>query len=135
MVSLGFGLSNVFWMSLVMLSLAGCGMMVQMAASNTILQTIVDHDKRGRVMGFYSMAFLGMVPCGSLFAGLMAGWLGAPITVIIGGSACLAGAAWFGFRRAAIRALIRPIYAQRGISREVASGLQTAAELAKPPCA
>lgn len=129
-----FGLSNVFWLSLLALLFAGCGMMVQMAACNTILQTIVDHDKRGRVMGFYSMAFLGMVPCGSLFAGLMAGWFGAPITVVIGGCACLAGAAWFGFRLPAIRALVRPIYAQRGISREVASGLQAAADLAKSPC-
>jgi MFS family permease len=63
-------------------------MMVQMAASNTILQTIVEEDKRGRVVSFYSMAFLGMAPFGSLFAGSLAGWTGAAGTVRAAAAAC-----------------------------------------------
>jgi MFS family permease len=70
---IGFAFSRLLLVSLLMLVLSGLGMMVQMAASNTILQTIVEEDKRGRVMSFYSMAFLGMAPFGSLFAGLLAG--------------------------------------------------------------
>jgi MFS family permease len=66
----GFAFSRLLWLSLLMMLLTGFGMMVQMAASNTILQTIVEEDKRGRVMSFYSMAFLGMSPFGSLLAGM-----------------------------------------------------------------
>jgi hypothetical protein len=73
-----FGLSRHLWLSLAVLPLAGFGLMQQMAASNTILQTIVDDDKRGRVMSFYAMAFLGMTPFGSLLAGRLASQAGAP---------------------------------------------------------
>ena len=88
---IGFAFSGVLWISLLLMLVTGFGMMVQMAASNTILQTIVDEDKRGRVMAFYGMAFLGMSPFGSLFAGVLAGWIGAENTVMVGGIACLAG--------------------------------------------
>src|SRR5262249_16519205 len=81
----GFALSRALWISLLVLLVTGLGMMVQMAASNTILQTIVDDDKRGRVMSFYSMAFLGVAPFGSLFAGALARSIGAPSTVLAGG--------------------------------------------------
>ena len=99
---IGFALSRWLWLSLLLMLLTGFGMMVQMAASNTILQTIVDEDKRGRVMSFYSMAFLGMAPFGSLFAGVLAGRIGAAGTVLVGGVACLVGAA--AVRPAAARA-------------------------------
>jgi len=78
-------LSRQVWLSLLLLLVVGFGMMVQMAASNTILQTIVDDDKRGRVMSFYVMALMGMAPFGSLFAGSLASHVGAPNTLIIGG--------------------------------------------------
>jgi MFS family permease len=110
-----FGFSRVFLVSLLFMLICGFGMMQQMAASNTIIQTIVDDSKRGRVMSFYTVAFVGMAPFGSLFAGAMAHAIGAPRTVIISGICCLAGAAWFATRLPAIRKLIRPIYTDLGI--------------------
>ncbi len=129
----GFAWSEQLWLSLLMLLITGFGMMVQMAASNTILQTIVDEDKRGRVMSFYSMAFLGMVPLGSLFAGLLAQQIGAGRTVLAGGGICLLGAALFALRLRYLRTLVRPIYMRLGILPELASGIQTATELTQPP--
>jgi predicted MFS family arabinose efflux permease len=116
---IGFGLSRREWLSMAALFGAGLGMMVQMASSNTILQTIVDDDKRGRVMSFYSMAFLGMVPFGSLLAGFLASRIGAPRTVILGGTACLLAAATFARALPALRAQVRPIYVRLGIVPEV----------------
>jgi MFS family permease len=111
----GFSFSRLFWLSLCFMLLTGSGMMVQMASSNTILQTIVEEDKRGRVMSFYTMSFMGMVPFGSLLAGNLAHAIGAPDTVLIGGIACLLGSAWFAKRLPALRKIIRPIYVEKGI--------------------
>jgi MFS family permease len=121
---IGFGLSRVFWLSMVMALLAGMGMMQGMAASNTIIQTLVSEDKRGRVMSYYTMAFMGMAPFGSLLAGSMANAFGAPITVIVSGSAVLLGAVWFFTRLPAIRRVIRPIYREMGIL-PVEEGIQS----------
>jgi MFS family permease len=93
----------------------GFGMMQQMAASNTIIQTIVEDSKRGRVMSFYAMAFVGMAPFGSLLAGGLAHAIGAPWTVMLSGAFCVVGAAWFATQVPAIRKLIRPIYRDLGI--------------------
>jgi MFS family permease len=92
---IAFSLSRQFWLSLATLIWVGGAMLTQMAVSNTVLQTIVEEDKRGRVMSFYTMAFMGMGPFGSLLAGGLANWLGAPITVTIGGAACILGAIVF----------------------------------------
>jgi MFS family permease len=113
-----FSLSHSFWLSFAVLVPTGLGMMVQMAASNTILQTLVDDDKRGRVMSIFTMAFFGTVPFGSLFAGLMADAFGPATTVMVGGVCCVLGAAVFyralpGFREAA-----RPVYLRLGILSE-----------------
>jgi len=86
-----------------------------MAGSNTVIQTIVSEDKRGRVMSYYTMAFMGMAPFGALLAGTMAGAIGAPWTVILNGSAVLLGAGWFATRLPAVRRGIRPIYQEMGI--------------------
>jgi MFS family permease len=110
-----FGLSRVMWFSLLMMLLVGFGMMQGMAASNTIVQTLVPEDRRGRVMSYYTMAFVGMAPFGSLLAGSLAHWLGAPRTVMITGSAVILGALWFASRLKAIRVEIRPIYQAMGI--------------------
>jgi len=110
-----FGMSRNIWISLVMMLFCGFGMMQQMAASNTIIQTIVDEDKRGRVMSFYTVAFVGMAPFGSLLAGAMAHAVGAPRTVMLSGACCIAGAIWFATRLKSIRKLIRPIYVNLGI--------------------
>jgi len=112
---IGFGLSRVFWLSMLTVFIAGMGMMQGMAASNTVIQTIVTDDKRGRVMSYYTMAFMGMAPFGSLLAGTMAQTMGAPWTVMINGSVVLLGAAWFVTRLPAVRREIRPIYRQMGI--------------------
>jgi MFS family permease len=110
-----FGMSRVLWLSLLLMLVCGFGMMQQMAASNTIIQTIVEDNKRGRVMSFYAMAFVGMAPFGSLLAGISAHAMGAPLTVMLSGACCLAGAIWFATQVGAIRKLIRPIYVDLGI--------------------
>jgi len=129
----GFALSRNEWLSMALLAAAGLGMMVHMASSNTILQTIVDEDKRGRVMSFYAMASMGSVPLGSLLSGALAARVGAPVTVVLGGIACLLGAAGFARGLPRLRQQIRPIYARLGVIPEVAAGLQTAAEPSAPP--
>jgi MFS family permease len=112
---IGFGLSRVFWLSMIMVFVAGMGMMQGMAASNTIIQTIVSEDKRGRVMSYYTMAFMGMAPFGSLLAGTMAHKVGAPWTVIVNGAVVVLGAAWFATRLPEVRREIRPVYREMGI--------------------
>ena len=135
---IGFGLSHVFWLSMPMVFVAGMGMMQGMAASNTIIQTLVDEDKRGRVMSYYTMAFMGMAPFGSLLAGTMAhsipparAWFvegpvlaGAQWTVIVNGLVVVLGAIWFFTRLPALRQVVRPIYQEMGIlpvAREMAA--------------
>ena len=116
-----FSQVTVFWLALPLLVLSGFGMMVHLASSNTILQTIVEEDKRGRLMSFYAMGFMGMVPFGSLLGGALASRIGAPETVLLGGIVCLAGSIWFAVKLPGLRLLIRPIYVQKGILPEVAA--------------
>ncbi|HVN76734.1 MAG TPA: MFS transporter [Thermoanaerobaculaceae bacterium] len=125
---IGFALSRSLALSLVMLVATGLTMITHLAASNTILQTVVEDRWRGRVMSFYSMAFVGTAPFGSLLAGSLAHRIGAPQTVILGGAVCIAAAVVFAVRLPALRRLIRPVYRQRGIIPEVATGLGAAAE-------
>jgi MFS family permease len=101
-----FAFSKLFWLSMILLVPVGFTMMVQMASSNTLLQSMVPDQMRGRVIAVYSMMFMGMAPFGAFFAGAIAHRLGAPWTVAIGGVACIAGAIVFGldlprFRREA----------------------------------
>jgi len=124
-----FGFSHWLALSMILLLFSGFGMMQQMAASNTILQTIVEEDKRGRVMAFYSMAIVGMSPFGSLFAGEVAAHIGAPETVMISGAVCITGALVFLKQLPTIRAMIRPIYVRLGILPEMATGVQQASNL------
>jgi len=91
---------------------------MQMAGSNTFLQTIVDEDKRGRVMSFYTMAFMGMGPFGALLAGGLAQWLGAPGTVLVGGIACIGGSLLFLSRLRQIGQAVHPTYVRLGILPE-----------------
>jgi MFS family permease len=112
---IGFGLSHWFWLSMITVFIAGMGMMQGMAASNTVIQTIVTDDKRGRVMSYYTMAFMGMAPFGSLLAGTMAHKVGAQWTVVVSGAVVALGGAWFATRLPALRRQIRPIYQEMGI--------------------
>jgi len=113
-----FSLSRVFWLSLLAMLLTGFGMMVQMASTNTVLQTIVEENMRGRVMSFYTMAFMGMVPFGSLLGGSLANHIGAPYTVVIGGLSCILGSAWFAKNLPSLREMVYPIYVEKGILSE-----------------
>lgn len=110
-----FSQSRLLWLSLLLLPVVGGGMMVETAATNTILQTIVEEHMRGRVMSFYTMAFLGTAPLGSLIAGVLADRIGAPTTILLGGIACVGAGIWFGIRLPVLRAFLRPIYVQKGI--------------------
>lgn len=110
-----FGLSHVLWLSMILMALVGFGMMQGLTSSNTIIQTIVPQDKRGRVMSYYTVAFVGMAPFGSLFAGTLAHWIGAPSTVMVSGAACILGSAWFFTQMKTVRQAMRPIYEQLGI--------------------
>ena len=110
-----FAISTNFWFSLMVLSFCGYGMMQQMAASMTIIQTIVDEEKRGRVMSYSTVALVGMAPFGGLLAGTLANKIGAPKTVMVSGAACLLGALWFLTQITAVRKVMRPIYVNLGI--------------------
>jgi MFS family permease len=124
-----FAISRTLWVSMILLLFAGFGMMQEMAGSNTIIQTIVPEDKRGRVMSYYTMAFVGMVPFGSLLAGTMAHAVGAPATLIFNGVCCIAGAIWFATRLKDIRRLIRPIYMELGILPTEEAARETTTEI------
>jgi MFS family permease len=130
---IGFSYTGSLWLALILLVVTGVAMMVQMASSNTILQTIVEEDKRGRVMSFYAMAFLGMAPFGTL----LIGWLAEPevlgtfLTLRLAGLCCIAGSVAFLFNLRELRAHVRPIYRQMGILP--AESVETASELLVPP--
>jgi MFS family permease len=130
---IAFSLSRTLWLSLLLMVLTGLGFMVQMAVSNTLIQTIVEEDKRGRVMSFYTMAFMGTAPFGSLLAGSAAERIGAPYTLLCGGAGCLVGALWFALSLPALRRDVRPLYVKMGIMSEMAAGIQNTSELSVPP--
>jgi MFS family permease len=130
---IAFSFSRHIYLSMAILCVAGFSVVVQLASSNTILQTIVDDQKRGRVMGLYTVAFLGMAPLGSLMAGSLASRIGTPATVALGGVCCLLGAALFARQLPRIRQIVRPIYTQMGILPAAAAGIQAVTEETVPP--
>lgn len=123
---MALGLSSQLWLSLAVMVVAGFGFMLHIACSNTILQTLVREDMRGRVMAFYAVSFIGMAPFGSLLAGAVAERVGAQWTTFGGGLICLLGAAVFSRHLPRLRALARPVYVERGILPAVAEGLGAA---------
>lgn len=110
-----FALSHVLWLSLLAMLFLGASLILQATSSNTILQTIVDEDKRGRVMSFYTVAFISMVTFGNLAAGGLASKIGAANTLVIGGVFCIVGAVLFARQLPALRQLVRPIYQRMGV--------------------
>lgn len=124
---------RVFPIALVVIAVAGGSMILNMAACNTIIQTIVDDNMRGRVMSMYVMAFMGSAPLGSLFAGYMANEFSAPLVVFIGGMCMLGGGIIFAKRLPAIRKSIHPIYRQRGIYPIGNLSTEATIELGKAP--
>jgi MFS family permease len=121
-----FAMSTNLNISFIALVLTGFGGITAIASSNTILQTILEEDKRGRVMSLFTVAFMGMAPFGSLGAGTMAGIIGPRDTLLIGAACCLAGTALFAKNLPKIREKVRPIYVKMGIIKEVAEGMQSA---------
>jgi MFS family permease len=100
---------------MLLMLVVGFGMMQGLAASNTVIQTLVPEDKRGRVMSYYTMAFVGMAPFGSLLAGVLAHKFGAPHTVMMTGAACVLASLWFTTQLPGVRAVMRPIYQEMWI--------------------
>ena len=131
--TIGVACTRILEVSLVLVTLIGFAVMVALAASNTILQTIVDEDKRGRATSLYMMAFMGTAPIGSLLAGGFADLYGTPWTVAISGVICIGGALLFVFCLPALRAGIHPIYMREGVIPDVSSAIQSATELTSPP--
>jgi MFS family permease len=121
-------LTRLFSLSLILMAFVGMGLMLQTAASNTILQTITEDDKRGRVMSFYTMAVMGTAPFGSLLAGGLAKVIGTPGTIFTGGIITIIGALFFLRKLPDLKILVRPIYEKMGVITEVAEGIQTASE-------
>ena len=128
-----FSVSKNLWLSLSMMLISGFGMIIHIASTNTILQTITEDDKRGRVMSFFTMAFMGMSPFGNLMAGTLANSIGASNTVLISGGICILGTIIFLIKLPSIRKIIRPIYIKKGIISEIAKGIQVASEAKIPP--
>jgi MFS family permease len=120
--------SRIVFISLIIMIFVGMGLMLQAASSNTILQTITDDDKRGRVMSFYTMAVMGTAPFGSLMAGWLAKTIGTPYTILTGGVFSIAGAFLFLRKLPELKQLVHPIYVKMGIIPEVAEGIQSASE-------
>jgi MFS family permease len=111
-----FSLSRSFWLSVALLLPAGYSMMLEMACSNTLIQTMVPDPLRGRVMALYSMMFMGMAPFGALFGGALAQRVGAPVTVAAGGVACMMGAIWFGRALPDLRIEARRLIVAQGLA-------------------
>jgi MFS family permease len=123
------GVARDLTFSLIALGFVGLGMIIQLATSNTALQTIVDDDKRGRVMSLYTVSVMGMAPFGSFFGGALAHRVGVPMTFLFGGVICLGGALFFATKIPTLRPMVLPIYRRKGIIPEVAEGLQNASSL------
>src|ERR1700679_878025 len=110
-----FGLSHTLWLSLLLMVFVGFGLMQGASVSNTIIQSLAPEDKRARVMSYYTMAFFGAAPFGSLLAGALAHLIGAPYTVMVTGTFCIAGSLWFTVELPKVRAVMRPIYQEMGL--------------------
>jgi MFS family permease len=115
-----FGLSHELWFSLVLMIFVGFGLIQSASASSTIIQSLVQEDKRARVMSYYTMAFFGPAPFGSLLAGALAHRIGASHTLMITGTFCVAGSVWFTLELPKVRAVMRPIYREMGLLPDVA---------------
>lgn len=126
---IAFAWATQFWMAFSALTVIGFGLMLQIAASNTLLQTIVEEDKRGRIMSFFTMSFLGMAPLGSLFTGYIAETLGIFFVFIINAGVCLLSALIFFVLLPRLRKLIRPIYIRLNIIPPLVAGIEAASEL------
>jgi len=120
-----FSFSRIFIISSILIALAGLGTMLHIASTNTLLQTISEESKRGRVMSFYTMAFRGMSPFGSLFAGSAGSFLGAQLTLVLSGAISLVSVMVFYIKLPELRKLIKPIYENLGILPQVSKVVES----------
>ena len=130
---MAFSFSEFFLLSLVLMLFSGFGMIVTMASCNTLLQTIVEDDKRGRVMSLYATAFMGMAPIGSMLAGSVAEHIGVAYTLLGCGFLCAVSIIPFAVSLPRLRQMVQPIYERLGIAPQIATGLQSASNLSAPP--
>jgi MFS family permease len=114
-VLLGIAFSSILWLSLLFMFFGGLTMITTIASINTLVQTLVDEDKRGRVMSFYAMMLMGMNPIGNFCAGSIASAVGIPITLFSAGIITIVTGIWFSQIRANLRQFTTPIYAKKGI--------------------
>jgi MFS family permease len=117
-----------FPVSILLMIIIGLGLMLHTASSNTIIQTITDDDKRGRVMSFYTLAIMGTAPFGSLLAGSLAKIIGTPGTILMGGISCIFGAFFFFRKLPELKRIVLPVYLRMGLIPEVVTGIHTASE-------
>jgi MFS family permease len=130
---IAFSFSNHLWLSLAIVPLGGCAMLINFASANTVLQTLTEDEKRGRVMSFFTMAFVGMTPWGNLLAGTSSDLLGHEVigasrTVRIAGAVCILAAISFALKLPGLRKVVRPIYGEKGLLPN-AAGLESATEV------
>ncbi len=123
---IAFSFSRAFVISAVIMAAAGLGMMLHIASTNTLLQTLSEESKRGRVMSFFSMAFRGMSPFGSILAGGLGSSIGAPGAILASGAVCLTSAVFYLIKLPLIRDMVRPIYRSMGILPQIAEGVEQA---------
>ena len=138
---IAFGCSSWLWLSMIILAFGGWGMVMTFASGNTVLQTLAEEDKRGRVMSFFTMAFIGMTPFGNLTAGWAARhlswgddplWGGASRTLMISGGVCMIGAGAFAYMLPRLRKIVHPIFRAKGILPEVAVGMNVGMQVTVP---
>jgi MFS family permease len=115
---MAFAHSSMLWLSMPLMFLVGLGMMLQLASSNIILQTIAEEDKRGRVLSLYTMSFLGLTPLGSLVIGTLASHIGVAVTLTIGGVLCILAGLYFSTRLSRLRELARPVVVSKRVLPE-----------------
>lgn len=130
---IAFSQSRELILSMVILFFAGFTLMIQMASTNTVLQTIVEDDKRGRLMSFFSLSIIGTAPFGHLLVGALANSISTQATLLICGIACIAGALFFTRRLPQLKKKMHPVYVKMGLIPEVVSGIQSATNLTAPP--
>jgi MFS family permease len=123
-----FSQARSFTLSFLLLAVIGFSVILLLASSNTVIQTMVHDDKRGRIMGLYGLCFLGVAPVGSLLAGAVAEKMGAPLTLLIGGGCCVAGAVAFSRMVRAVREAISPLPPEKGVPAEIAGGIRAAGD-------
>jgi len=112
---IAFAFSRSLWLSVLLLALSGFGIVVNVSGTNILLQTIVEDDKRGRIMSLYAMAFMGTAPIGSFLSGIMAGFFGVLTTVVIAGIVTILAVIIFRKNLSAFKKDIYPVYQKMGI--------------------